>query len=487
MMKLFKITSSILTKNISTLSIAYCLLLITQSCKTPKTILNTDKKQMPLSFAEAKDSSNSADIKWKDFFADQNLITLIDTALKNNFNVLMTLQKIEIAKNDLRLSKGAMLPTVNSNFAYLQRKFGYYTMDDAGNRTTEITPGKIIPTNLPDYFIGLQTNWEIDIWGKLRNKKKSAFSRYLSSLEGTNLVLSNMVSEIANTYYELIALDNELDIIRETIQLQQAALEIVIIQKEAAVVNELAVKQFEAQVLNSQSLEFETLQQITENENKMNFLLGRFPQVIERQKANFTSQITTQIKSGLPSQLLKNRPDIKQAEFELLATKFDVSAAQAAFYPSFNIAASVGFQSFNTAFLFTSPKSLAYNLLGGLTTPLLNRSAIKAQFNNAKANQLEAMYNYQKTILNGYVEVSNEISSIKNLEQIHDRKTKEVEVLTQSIDISNDLFKSGKATYFEVLMTQKQSLESKLELINNKKRQYNSIVNIYKALGGGWR
>jgi multidrug efflux system outer membrane protein len=456
-------------------------------CKSPETIVNADRKQMPQTFGETKDSTNSAEIKWKEFFGDKNLIMLIDTALTNNFDVLMTLQKIEIARNDLRLSKGAMLPTVNSNFAYLQRKFGYYTMDDAGNRTTEITPGKMVPTNLPDYFIGLQTNWEIDVWGKLRNKKKSAFSRYLSSLEGSNLVLTNMVSEIANTYYELVALDNELDVIRETIQLQQAALEIVKIQKEAAVVNELAVKQFEAQVLNSQSLEFETLQQITENENKLNFLLGRFPQAIKREKLNFSSQITKQIKSGVPSQLLKNRPDIKQAEFELLATKFDLSAAKAAFYPSFNIAASIGFQSFNTAFLFTSPQSLAYSLLGGLTTPLLNRSAIKAQFNNAKANQLEAMYNYQKTILNGYVEVSNEISNIKNLEQMQNLNTQEVAALIESIEISDDLFKSGKASYFEVLMTQKQSLESKLELIDNKKRQYNSIVNIYKALGGGWR
>jgi NodT family efflux transporter outer membrane factor (OMF) lipoprotein len=472
-------------KNLGILSILVSIVYL--SCKTPETIVKNDRKKIPISFEETKDSSNSADIKWKDFFADKDLIILIDTALKNNFDVLMTLQKIEMARNDLRLTKGAMLPTVNSNFAYLQRKFGYYTMDDAGNRTTEITPGQIIPTNLPDYFVGIQTNWEIDIWGKLRNKKKAAFSRYLSSVEGTHLVLTNLVSEIANAYYELITLDNELDIIRETIKLQQDALEIIKVQKETGVANELAVKQFEAQVLNSQGLEFETLQQITENENKMNFLLGRFPQPIVREKFNFTTPIPTQIKAGIPSQLLKNRPDIKQAEFELLATKFDVKAAKAAFYPSFNITGSLGFQGFNTAFLFASPKSLAYNLLGSLATPLLNRSAIKAQFNNAKANQLEAMYNYQKTILNGYVEVSNEISNIKNLEQIHDRKTKEVNALSQSIDISNDLFKSGRATYFEVLMIQSRSLQSKLELVHTKKRQYNATVNIYKALGGGWR
>jgi outer membrane protein TolC len=125
--------------------------------------------------------------------------------------------------------------------------------------------------------------------------------------------------------------------------------------------------------------------------------------------------------------------------------------------------------------------------LGNLTTPLLNRSAIKAQFNTAKANQIEAMLKYQKTILNGFVEVSNELTNIKNLEQIQNRKTKEVESLTQSIDISNNLFKSGRASYFEVLMIQRRSLQSRLELVNTKKQQYNATINLYKALGGGWK
>jgi outer membrane protein, multidrug efflux system len=462
-----------------------CLALL--GCKTQKLIKNSDRKILPTSFIESNDSANTADIKWRDFFNDKNLIQLIDTALKNNLDVLMTLQKIEIARNDLRLSKGAMLPTVSSNFSYLQRKFGYYTMDDAGNRITEIRPGQLIPTDLPDYFVGLQTNWEVDIWGKLRNRKKAAFSKYLGSLEGTNLVYTNLVSEIANAYYDLLALDVELDIVEETIKLQQNALEIVKVQKQAAVANELAIKQFEAQVLNSQSLEFEIKQKITEYENKINFLLGRFPQVINRDKTNFAIQLPNQIKVGIPSQLLKNRPDIKQAEFELIAAKLNVKSAKAAFYPTFNITGSLGFQAFNTAFLFTSPKSIAYNLLGSLVTPLINRSAIKTQFNNAKANQLEAMYNYQKTILNGYVEVSNELSNIKNLEKIHTLKADEVIALNASIDIATDLFKSGRASYFEVLMTQRTALQSRIELITAKKRQYNATVNIYKALGGGWK
>ncbi|MCU0442206.1 MAG: TolC family protein [Bacteroidia bacterium] len=449
--------------------------------------MNQTNILLPKSYTDNADSTNSATVRWNDFFMDKNLVALIDTALKNNLDILMTLQKIEVARNDLRLSKGAMLPTVNANFAYLQRKFGYYTMDDAGNRVTEITPGQLIPTNLPDYFVGLQANWEIDIWGKLRNKKKAAFTRYLSSTEGVKLVRTNLIAEIANTYYELIALDVELDIIDETIKIQESVLEIFEVQKQSGVTNELAIKQFKAQVLNSKNLEYELLQKIKENENKLNFLLGRYPQPIARDKVNFNSQVPANIKSGIPSQLLANRPDIKQSEYELIASNLNVKSAKAAFYPSFTITGSAGFQSFNTAFLFTTPQSIAYNALGSLTTPLINRSAIKAQFKNAKANQIEAMYKYQKTILNAYVEVSNELSNINNLEMIYKLKTEEVSTLDSSISIATDLFKSGRATYFEVLMTQRSALASKLELVTAKKRQYNTTVNLYKALGGGWQ
>jgi len=216
-------------------------------------------------------------------------------------------------------------------------------------------------------------------------------------------------------------------------------------------------------------------------------LLGRFPQPIIRDKSAFMDQLPQQIKAGIPSQLLKNRPDIKKAELELFAAKCDVKAAQAEFYPSFEINGALGFQAFNPAYLFTLPHSLIYSLAGELAAPLINRNAIQAEFKKAKAQQIQAMYNFQQSILNGYVEVSNQLSNINNMEQMYNLKNKEVEALTKSIDISNDLFKSAKADYLEVLMTQRDALESKLELIETKKRQFNSVINIYKALGGGWK
>ena len=456
------------------------------SCKTLEPVPQMDLKSMPESYVSDIDSTNSAQIKWKDFFADKYLISLIDTAIHNNQDLLITLQDIEIAGNNVKFRKGLLYPTVSGGAAAGIEKVGLYTSQGAGDASTEITPGKIVPEHLADFSFGLQTTWEADIWGKLRNAKRAAYAKYLGSIEGKNFVVTNLVAEVANTYYELLALDNQLEIIRETIKLQQKALEIVKVQKEAAVVTELAVKQFEAQVFNSQSLEFDVLQQITENENKINFLLGRYPQRINRDKLTFTAQIPMQIKSGIPSQLLQNRPDIKQTELELYATKCDVKSAKAEFYPSLRITGAIGFQAFKTAYLFTSPQSIAYSLIGDLMAPLINRTAIQAEFNKAKSYQIQAMYNYQKTILNGYVEVSNEMSNINNLKQLYNQKAKEVDALTKSIAIANELFKSARANYLEVLFAQREALKSKLELVEAKKRQYNSVTNIYKALGGGW-
>jgi multidrug efflux system outer membrane protein len=458
------------------------------ACQTSKNLDKKDLKAMPDAYASAKDSSSSANINWKQYFSDPDLLSLIDEALKNNSDMLIALQRIEGARSGVILNRGALFPNLNANISYLQRKFGYYTMDDAGNRTTEIEPGKIVPTHLPDYFIGLQTSWEIDVWGKLRNRKKAAFARYFASVEGKNLVVTNLIAEVANNYYELLALDNELDITKETIKLQENALDLVKIQKIAGTTTELAVKEFEAQMFNSKAMEYEILQNIAECENKINYLLGRYPQLITRDKTKLDKEIPIKASTGIPSDLLKNRPDIRQAEFEMIAAKANVKAARAAFFPSLNINGSLGFQGYKAALLFTNPQSIAYSALGSLMAPLINRAAIKAEFKSANAAQVESFYNYQKTILNGYVEVYNEVARIKNLEKIVEFRAQEVKSLNEAMVISSELFKTGKATYVEVLMTsQKSALESKLQLVTAKKRQYNAVINIYKALGGGWK
>ncbi len=468
-------------------SISFILItgLVLTSCKAPQLGSQKPMKPVPEAYNARKDSVNSSDVNWKKYFTNPTLTELIDTALKNNLDLLMAVQKIEMARANVKFTKGMLLPYVTGNVSAAQRRFGKYTMDGAGNSTTDITPGRIVPTHLPDYYAGLQSSWEIDVWGKLRNKKKAAAAKYLATLEGKNWVVTNLIAELASTYYELMALDIELEIINETIVLQNNQLSIIRIEKEAGRANELAVKQFEGQLYNSQSLEIEILQQITETENKLNFLLGRYPQPIKRDKANFNQPIPSEIFLGVPADLLKKRPDIRQAEYELISSKANVKAARAAFYPSLNITAGIGFQAFNTTYLF-DPKSLAYGVLGGLTAPLINTSAVKAQFRTAKASQLEALYTYQKTILNGYVEVYNQMTNINNLQKIYTLKNNEVIVLSNAIETASELYLTGRATYLEIVITRKNALQSRLELIEIKKRQYNSVINVYRALGGGW-
>jgi NodT family efflux transporter outer membrane factor (OMF) lipoprotein len=448
---------------------------------------SAENKSVPESYNNNRDTTNVAALEWKRFFTDPNLVNLIDTALKHNQELSITLQEVEIAKNDIKFKQGALLPTVGAKLGLGVEKVGRYTSQGAGDASTQIAPGKETPDPLMDYTAAVYANWEVDIWKKLRNSKKAAISRYLSTVEGKNFVLTNLIAEIANSYYELLALDNQLEIVKQNIQLQKDALEIVKIQKQATRVTELAVQKFKAEVLNSQSMEFDILQKIKESENKINFLLGRFPQEIPRDHGNFLNLLPPAVQTGIPSQLLANRPDIKQAELELAAAKLDVKVAKAEFYPSLDISAAFGFQAFNPSYLVKSPESMLYSLAGDLAGPLINRNGIKAEFKNANLRQLQAMYNYERTILNGYLEVSNQMSNIDNLEKSFRLKSDQVDALNKSIDISNDLFKSARADYLEVLMTQRDALESKLELIETKKNQLSAVTNIYQELGGGWK
>jgi multidrug efflux system outer membrane protein len=457
------------------------------SCKVPVVTSRAENRSVPGAYNDSGDTTNTAAIQWQNFFTDKNLVSLIDTALKNNQELMITLQEVEITRNDIRFRQAPLLPTVGVKAGIGVEKVGRYTSQGAGDASTEIKPGKEMPDPLMDYTIAAYANWEVDIWKKLRTAKKAAVTRYLSSMEGRNFVLTNLIAEVANSYYELLALDNQLAIVKQNIELQKNALDIIKVQKEAARVTELAVQKFQAEVLKTQSLEYDIAQQIKETENRINFLLGRYPQDVARNKTDLLGLTAAIVQYGIPSQLLANRSDIKQAELELTAAKLDVKVARAEFYPSFGISAGVGFQAFNPTFLFRMPESLLYSIAGDIAGPLINRNAIKAEFYSANARQIQALYNYERTILNAYIEVANQLSNISNLEKSYGLKSQQVDALTRSIEISGDLFKNARADYLEVLMTQRDALEAKLELVETKKEQMAAMVQVYRGLGGGWR
>jgi len=465
------------------------LLLGVTSCKTPELIQKDVNSATPENYLkELKDTTDvTAALLWKDYFEDPYLKNLIETALANNQELNITLQEIEIAKNEIRIRKGEFLPSVGITGAAGVEKVGRYTSQGANDANTDIKPGVEFPEPLQDYLLGAFATWEVDIWKKLRNAKKSAMMRYLGTVEGKNFMVTNLISEISSSYYELLALDNQLAILKQNIEIQKNALEIVRYQKDAARVTELAVRRFEAQVLKTQSLEFSIRQQIFEIENRLNYLAGRFPQPITRNSEIFNELNFAEIKSGIPSQLLENRPDIRQAELELEAAKIDVKVARADFYPSLRITAGLGFNAFNPAFLISTPESILYSIAGDLTAPLINRNAIKARYLSANAKQIQAIYKYEQTIINAYIEVINQLSNIDNLSNSYGLQSKQVEALSESVNISNELFNSARADYMEVLLTQRDALESKFELIDTKMNQLIAKVSIYRALGGGWK
>ncbi len=461
---------------------------VLQSCVPTRTI-RSEKTNLPDTFsnATATDTNSTALIQWKSFFNDEDLTTLIDSALVHNQELNIMLQQVDMARNEIKARKGEYLPFLGIQAAGEVEKVGRYTSQGANDANTEIKDGKEFPEPLTNYKVGAFATWELDVWKKLRNAKKAAAMEYLSSVEGKNFMVTNLIAEIANSYYELQALDSKLSILKQNLQLQNTGLRTIRLQKEAAKATELGVQRLEAEVYKNTGELYAVEQEIVEVQNQLNFLLGSMPQPIVRNSDSFIEKKIDDINVGIPSQLLANRPDIRQAEFELQARKLDTKSARANFYPSFTLKAGLGLESFNLKYITETPASVMYGLAGDMVAPLINRNAIKATYYNANDKQLQAIFDYEKTILNAHIEVLNGMSKIANLAKSYDQKEKQVEALTNSIAITNKLFLSARADYMEVLLTQRDALESKLELVETKKEQLLAHVNLYKSLGGGWK
>ena len=472
-------------KTITKFSLFLIFIIGLNSCKVENLPIKAVTSSLPEKFQLNGDSTKTEIILWRNYFSDSKLADLIDEALKNNQELNMMLREIEISRNEIMARKGEYQPFGFLSAGLGGEKSGRYTLNGLGEEDLKTRTDKV-PHFLGDQMAMANFSWEIDVWKKLHNAKDAAAKRYLSGIEGRNFVITNLIAEIANSYYELVVLDNQLETVQQNIAIQKDALEMVKLQKEAARVNQLAVNRFMAQVLNTENLKYEIQQQIIVTENRINFLVARNPQPVRRNSANLNNIQFLKISAGIPSQLLSNRPDIRQAEQELEAAKLDIAVARASFYPNITLRAGIGFQAFNPIYLI-NPKSIAINLLGDLVAPLINKNAIKANYYNANERQIQAVFKYEQVVLNAHLEVINQLSGNKNYADSYLTKSNQVEILSNSIEISNSLFKSARADYTEVLLTQREALEAKMELLEIKKKQLNAEVNIYKALGGGWK
>ena len=472
-----------MTKRNKVLNLAVVLatLLCMGACKTPQaTILPKDTLKASLA-SMSRDSSVTISPAWRDFFQDSVLRSLIDTALQNNHDLKITLQELAIAKSAITAKQGALLPSVSANLGAGISKVGRYTAEGAGNVGTELTPGRKLPTVIPDLAPTLQMDWTIDLWGKLNSDKKSAVERYLASEAGQRAIKSQLVADVAENYYALLALDYKLLVMQQYIALQKNAVRIARIQKEADADTQLAVEKFEAELAKAQSDEYVLRQSIIETENNLNLLLGRLPQPIARAKSDFLQLPMPATAHALSTQLLLQRPDVVQAEHALEAAKWDVETARKEFLPSFNLSAAVGLNAFNPKYLVKLPESLIFSALGSLTAPLINKKAIQANFSQADALQIEALYNYDKALMTAYIEMSTLQSKITNLKQLRQFKQKQDEALMRAVSAAQKLYLNNRATYLEVIDSERGQLDCKMELIDTKLQQLSTLIDMYRG------
>lgn len=467
---------------------AAVLLVFIGACKVPQPL---QTPELPVVPQTEKDTLAQVELlPARQFFTDPYLQKLLDTARRNNADVLIAMQKMETVQAQLAMARKAWLPSLNAGISAGTEKFGDYTIDGVGNYDTNLSPNidkdQRIPTPaVPDYFAGLRSAWEIDLWGKLRQQKEAAYARFLATAEGRRLVYTQLTAQIASLYYHLLELDYELSVIEKNVLLQESALETVKIQQEAGRATSLAVQQFHAQLLNTKAMAFRIRQQRSEIENQLNALAGRFPQPVERSKSLLEAPIPQKIAEGIPAKLLLARPDVRQAELELTAAKADVKAARASFFPTLTLSASIGYNAFDPGLLFKSPASIAYTALGGLTAPVFNQNQIRSKYRIATAEGMTAFYAYRQAIVNGYQEVSTSLQKVGNSEQAYKLKEAEVLMLQHGVSTSRDLFATGYANYLEVINAQKNVLDAELALAQHRREVFDGVIALYRALGGG--
>jgi NodT family efflux transporter outer membrane factor (OMF) lipoprotein len=442
---------------------------------------------LPENFEGPSGIENSATQPTMEFFNDPYLVGLVEQALVDNQELKILAEDIQIANNEYWRRRGAYLPFLSfGSGAKLEKLSGYTPLGAELNEV--VTPkGGRFPNPLPNFLAAGDVSWQIDVWRQLRNARDAQQLRYLGTIDGRNYVVTRVVAEIAENYYKLQGLDNQLATLDKTIQLQEQSLEVTKARKQAARDTELPVQRFEAEVRKNQSQKLIIRQEIIETENRINFLAGRFPQPVERLSTNFIDLQLNPLLVGVPSQLLVNRPDIRQAERELQASGLDIRVARAEFFPKVFIRAGVGFEAFNAKYLFNSPESLIYNVAGDLVAPVVNRSAIRAEYRNANARQLQALYDYQRTILEAFTEVVNQVSKVQNYSDSIEIKKQQLASLESAVDVAGNLFQNARIEYMDVLFAQRDRNEARMVLIETKQEQLAAIVNAYQALGGGWR
>lgn len=442
------------------------------SCKVTKTyqspVINTDSLFRDRT---TTDTTTIADLHWNELFTDPVLQNLIADGIAHNLDLQMAFTRIQQSQAYYLQSGAAFLPTLNANTGVT---FSQFSKNQAAGLN-----------NATQFQLGVSAGWEADIWGKLSSSRRASLASLLQTESAARTVQTNLVASIANYYYSLLALDKQLEITRQTVNNWDTTVQTMQALKEAARVTEAAVVQSEAQRYAAEVTIPDLKQNIREIENALSILLGRSPSAIARGTIE-SQQPATYLQTGVPAQLLANRPDVKQAEqnfryyFELM------NVARAYFYPSLSITGSAGINALSFSDLFR-PGALAASIGAGLTEPIFNQRANKTRLQVAKAQQQEALYNFQNTLLNAGQEVSNAMSLYETANEKISIRANEMAALQKSVQYTQELLRNGFANYTEIITARQSLLQAELGRVNDRLQQLQAVVNLYSSLGGGWK
>lgn len=461
---------------------ALLLVLVLGACKVSKDI------PLPVNAAPEKfrgsvstDTASIAALPYKDFFKEQTIRNLIDTAIVNNYDMQIALKNMEAAALLFSQSKLGNIPELNL-------KVGANSSRPSDNSLNGLQIGQFSQSkHIEDYSVTGGLSWEADIWRKIANQRNAAGAAFMQSAEVKKAVQTRLVSNIAQSFYRLIMLDTQLEIAKKNLSLNDSTLNIIRLQFDAGQVTSLAIQQAEAQQLVAAGLVPQLEQRIALEENALSILTGAFPKTIARIGTLNSINVQDQVSTGIPSHMLSLRPDVKSAELELVKANAKVGIAKAGLYPSLVITANGGLNSFKASNWFNIPGSLFGVVAGGITQPIFQRKQLRTQYEVALVDREKSVIQFRSSVLTAVGEVSDELVKIEKLKEQYVIADKRVRTVQSGLSNANMLFKSGMANYLEVINAQSNALQSELDLATVKTAQLNAVVELYRALGGGWK
>jgi len=462
---------------------AFLLLVVFLSaCKVSKDI-QVPKSATPDAFRGAAltaDTSSIGAVPLKQFIAEAELRKLIDTALLRNYDLQIAVKNIEASELLFKQSKLGNIPSLNLQITGSSNR-------PSDNSLNGLSSSQFLGTShIEDYNANLGLSWEADIWGKIRSQKQGAFATYLQSREAKKAVQTRLVANVAQGYYNLLMMDAQLLVAKKNLALNDSTLRIIHMQFDAGQVTSLAIQQAEAQQTVAAQLVPQLEQSVGVQENALRILTGQLPSAVERQASLDQMVVPESLSAGIPSDMVSRRPDVKTSELALAIANAKVGVTKASMYPSLSITASGGLNSFKASNWFNVPASLFGLVTGGITQPIFQRKELKTQFEVAKVEREKAVLQFRQSVLNAVGEVSDELIKQEKLKQQYTIASSRVQTLQKAVKNANLLFRNGMANYLEVITAQGNLLQSELDMATLKAARLNSMIELYRSLGGGW-